>query len=117
MKICLIGSTKFKDEFQEANKDLTLKGHVVYSVAFFGHADNVQYTEDEKIMLDAVHLRKILESDAVVHIHPDYTGESTKKELAFCHVMDKPIYILDENGTFVHKKFIGSGMTWVSTLR
>lgn len=39
MIITLCGSTKFKDEFMEAQKELTLEGHIVISVGCFGHAD------------------------------------------------------------------------------
>lgn len=36
--ITLCGSTKFKDEFLKAQKDLTLKGNIVISVGLFGHS-------------------------------------------------------------------------------
>ena len=37
--ITLCGSTKFKDEFINENKRLTLEGNIVISVGLFGHAD------------------------------------------------------------------------------
>ena len=36
--ITLCGSTKFKKEFIEAQKRLTLEGNIVISVGLFGHA-------------------------------------------------------------------------------
>ena len=36
--ITLCGSTRFKDEFLKAQKDLTLKGNIVISVGLFGHS-------------------------------------------------------------------------------
>ena len=36
--ITLCGSTRFKDEFIKAQKDLTLAGNIVISVGLFGHS-------------------------------------------------------------------------------
>lgn len=36
--ITLCGSTKFKDEFLEQQKLLTLQGYIVISVGLFGHS-------------------------------------------------------------------------------
>ena len=36
--ITLCGSTRFKNEFEKAQKDLTLKGYLVISVGLFGHS-------------------------------------------------------------------------------
>lgn len=60
--ITLCGSTKFKDEFIKAQKDLTLSGNIVISVGLFGHADEEYQTiltNDIKTMLDDMHKRKI----------------------------------------------------------
>jgi hypothetical protein len=96
MKICLCGSTRFMDQFHEANVLLSLAGHVVYSVATSTKGE-FQPTEDQKLMLDAVHLSKIEESDAVmiVGVQPDgslYIGESTRREIAFARAREKDLY-------------------------
>ena len=58
--ITLWGSTKFKDQFMEAQKNLTLQGNIVISVGLFGHSgDNEAWAEGTKIMLDEIHKRKI----------------------------------------------------------
>ena len=36
--VTLCGSTRFKDEFMQAQKELTLKGMIVISVGLFGHS-------------------------------------------------------------------------------
>ena len=49
--ITLCGSTKFKDAFIKAQKDLTLKGNIVISVGLFGHSgDDEVWTEGTKAM-------------------------------------------------------------------
>jgi len=98
MKICLIGSTRFKETFVEANALLTGAGHLVYSVAFFGHADNHELTAEEKMHLDLVHLRKIQESEMVVLITGQvgddhhYVGESTIREIAWARLTGIPLH-------------------------
>jgi hypothetical protein len=57
--ITLCGSTKFKQEFKKTNREITLQGNIVISVGVFGHADNVPITEEQKVMLDEIHSRKI----------------------------------------------------------
>ena len=37
--ITLCGSTRFKDEFLQVQKELTLQGNIVISVGLFGHGD------------------------------------------------------------------------------
>lgn len=83
-KITLCGSTKFKREFEAINKQLSLEGHIVYSVAFFGHADNIPLTTEQKALLDQVHKRKIDNSDGILVIDVDgYIGESTTSEIEY----------------------------------
>ena len=44
--VTLCGSTKFKDEFMQAQKDLTLKGNIVISVGLFGHSGDSEVWEN-----------------------------------------------------------------------
>lgn len=58
--VTLCGSTKFKEQFIETQKRLTLEGHIVISVGLFGHSGDTEvWTEGTKAMLDDMHLRKI----------------------------------------------------------
>ena len=49
--ITLCGSTRFKEDFERVNKELTLAGNIVLSVGCFGHSGDV-FTEEQKVMLD-----------------------------------------------------------------
>ena len=89
--ITLCGSTRFKDEFIQAQKELTLKGNIVISVGLFGHSGDNEVWEsmDEgtltktKEMLDDMHKRKIDMSDEIFVINVGgYIGSSTKSEIA-----------------------------------
>lgn len=95
MKVTLCGSTRFMDQFHAANVALSLQGHIVYSVATSTKGD-FQPTEDQKLALDAVHLRKIQESDAVMVVGRQedgtvYIGESTRREIMYAHIWDKDL--------------------------
>lgn len=100
MIITLCGSTKFKNEFLQVQKDLTLQGHIVLSVGLFAHADNVELTREEKIRLDNLHKEKINMSDAIFVINVDgYIGESTYGEIDWAQRMKKEVYFLVEPET------------------
>ena len=95
--ITLCGSTKFKDEFLQVQKDLTLKGNIVISVGLFGHSgDNEVWTEGTKEMLDDMHKRKIDMADEIFVINVNgYIGESTKSEIEYALKTKKKINYLE----------------------
>ena len=91
--VTLCGSTKFKDEFFKAQKELTLKGYIVISVGLFGHSgDNEVWSEGTKEMLDDMHKRKIDLADEIYVINKNgYIGSSTKGEIEYAHKTNKPV--------------------------
>jgi len=94
-KITLCGSTQFKDTFLEFNKLLTLAGNVVYSVAFFGHADSVPLTVEEKTLLDDIHKLKIDNSEEIFVLDVNgYIGSSTQSEIDHATKTDKAVRYL-----------------------
>jgi hypothetical protein len=96
--ITLCGSTKFKDEFIEAQKRLTLEGNIVISVGLFGHSgDNEVFAEGVKEMLDDMHFRKIDMADEIFVVNVDgYIGSSTKREIDYAAANKKIIRYLVE---------------------
>ena len=102
--ITLCGSTKFKEEFLKAQKDLTLQGNIVISVGLFGHSGDSEVWEnmDEgtltktKEMLDDMHKRKIDMSDEIFVINVNgYIGESTKSEIEYAMKNNKIVKYLE----------------------
>lgn len=96
MKFTLCGSTKFREQFEDWNRRLSKMGHIVYSVSSFGHSGDV-LTDEEKELLDLVHLRKIIESDAILVVgeqpdHSLYIGDSTRREIKWAAMWDKKLY-------------------------
>lgn len=95
--ITLCGSTKFKDEYLKAQKDLTLQGNIVISVGLFGHSgDDEVWTEGTKEMLDNMHKRKIDMADEIFVINVGgYIGESTKSEIDYAIRNGKKVEYLE----------------------
>ena len=98
--ITLCGSTRFKDEFIQVQRDLTLQGNIVISVGLFGHADGEYQTvlsEEMKVMLDDMHKRKIDMADEIFVINKDnYIGSSTKSEIDYAFLNKKRVRYLEE---------------------
>ena len=93
--ICLCGSTRFADHFARLTKELSLRGHVVYTIAM-AKEDGEGMTAEQKLVLDAVHMGKIANSDIVHFINIDgYMGESTRREYYFARVMGKQVSFED----------------------
>ena len=104
--VTLCGSTRFKDEFMKAQKDLTLKGYIVISVGLFGHSGDSEVWEnmDEgtltktKEMLDDMHKRKIDMADEIFVINVGgYIGDSTKSEIVYAISTNKKVNYLEPN--------------------
>ena len=83
--ITLCGSTRFKEQFLEAQKRLTLEGNIVISVGLFGHSgDEEVWAPGTKEMLDDMHKRKIDMADEIYVINVGgYIGESTMSEIEY----------------------------------
>ena len=103
--ITLCGSTRFKEQFMEAQKRLTLEGNIVISVGLFGHSGDQEVWEnmDEgtltktKEMLDDMHKRKIDMADAIYVINVGgYVGSSTKSEIEYAITHGKEVRYLEE---------------------
>ncbi len=96
--ITLCGSTKFKDDFIEQQKRLTLEGNIVISVGLFGHAgDNEVWTEGTKEMLDDMHKRKIDMADEIFVINKGgYIGSSTKSEIEYALKTGKKVNYMEK---------------------
>ena len=102
--ITLCGSTRFKDEFMETQKRLTLEGNIVISVGLFGHSGDNEVWEnmDEgtltktKEMLDDMHKRKIDMADEIFVINVGgYIGSSTRSEIDYAVATGKPVHYLE----------------------
>ena len=95
--ITLCGSTRFKEDFERVNRELTLAGNIVISVGCFGHSGD-SFTEEQKIMLDDIHKQKIDMADAIFVINKNgYIGSSTKSEIKYAEEHNKEIIFMEED--------------------
>ena len=95
--ITLCGSTRFKEDFERVNRELTLMGNIVISVGAFGHSGDT-FTEEQKVMLDDIHKRKIDMADAIYVINKDgYIGSSTKSEIQYARELGKQVIFMEDD--------------------
>ena len=106
--VTLCGSTKFKNEFIQVQKELTLKGYIVIPVSLFGHTEDIEIWENMnedsmtkmKSMLDDMHKQKIRMADSIYVVNPEeYIGRSTWSEICYAKMLQKRIefmYPIDE---------------------
>lgn len=89
--VCLCGSTKFREEFEQANHDESLNGHIVLTVAAFGHEFGLDPKGRKKRIFDRLHFQKIEIADEVLVVRPDYIGLSTCDEIHYAWALGKPV--------------------------
>lgn len=95
--ITLCGSTRFKEDFERVNRELTLAGNIVISVGCFGHSGDV-FSDEQKIMLDDIHKRKIDMADAIYVINKDgYIGSSTRSEIQYAIKTGKQVIFMEDD--------------------
>ncbi len=103
--VTLCGSTRFKEQFMEAQKRLTLEGNIVISVGLFGHSGDQEVWEnmDEgtltktKEMPDDMHKRKIDMADEIFVINVNgYIGDSTCSEIEYAKAHGKKVRYLEK---------------------
>lgn len=89
--VTLLGSTRFKKEFEQVNRIESAKGNLVFTVCWFTHTDGPCPPEEEEVFKQ-IHFHKILASDECVVVNPnDYIGEQTAKEIAFAKFHKIPV--------------------------
>ena len=89
--VCICGSARFVAEMRAANTALTFDGAIVLAPGEAGDLDQ-PISEEQKIKLGALHLRKIEMADRVLIVNPDgYVGESTRREIDYARSLGKPV--------------------------
>lgn len=104
--VCICGSTRFYDEFQDANLNETMAGNIVLTVGVFGHCAVKAHrrifkiSEREKTMLDDLHKSKIKIADEVFVLNVGrYIGKSCKLEIEYARSLNKPVRYLESINT------------------
>lgn len=96
--VTLCGSTRFREQFEMANAQLTMAGYIVLSVGFFHHREGGSITPAQKHGLDVLHLEKIRMSHGIYVLNvAGYVGASTAREVAFALAMGRKVEFLEED--------------------
>lgn len=94
--VCLCGSGRFREAFEEAEFQETLAGKIVLTIGCNTKdiARDVDWSH-VKPMLDELHLRKIDLADEVFVVNVGgYIGDSTRNEIAYAESKGKTIRYL-----------------------
>lgn len=104
--ICLCGSTRFFQTFQETILHETLAGHIVLSIGCDTKADrDLPPGTVDKEALDLLHLHKIDLADEILVLNVGgYLGESTRREIAYARRCNKPIRWLEPHHQELHEE-------------
>lgn len=96
--VCLCGSGRFRDAFEQAEFDETLSGKIVLTIGC--NTKDIARTPDlehHKPMLDDLHKRKIDLADEVLVLNVGgYIGDSTRSEVEYAEQSGKPVRWLEE---------------------
>ena|SRR5450755_1630890 len=98
--VCLCGSTRFMEAFQEANLCETLVGNIVLSIGCDTKSDqDLGLGPVNKTALDLLHLFKIdLANEILVLNVGGYIGESTRREIEYAQKLGKRVRWLESVG-------------------
>lgn len=101
--VCLCGSTRFSEAYQQANLAETLAGNIVLTIGcdmrsdadlFVGRSD-IELNAI-KAQLDELHKRKIDLADEILVLNVDgYIGDSTRSEIEYARQQGKRIRYLE----------------------
>jgi len=101
--VCLCGSTRFRDVFEQVASAETVAGRIVLTVNEFGNDGHPEKAHlrpvgpAEKERLDELHKRKIDLADEVLILNVDgYVGESTRSEIEYAQTYSKPVRYLEQ---------------------
>ena len=101
--VCLCGSTRFSEAYQQANLTETLAGRIVLTIGCDLHSDAQLFAgkSDEelariKASLDWLHLRKIDLADEILVLNVNgYIGTSTRREIDYARTNNKLVRWLE----------------------
>lgn len=92
----ICGSTRFKQAWLDAMKQLEIEGVATFQVGSFMHADDEDISEEQKEFFDYLHKRKIDISDGIYVLNVDgYIGESTASEIRYARRLGKYVRFLE----------------------
>ena len=95
--VCLCGSTRFMQAFQDANFNETMAGRIVLTIGCDTKSDAMLGLEPHvKMMLDELHKRKIDIADEILVLNVGgYVGASTASEIVYAREHGKRVRWLE----------------------
>jgi hypothetical protein len=90
--VCLCGSSRLKDAFEQAAEVEALAGRIVLSLGIFSRAAGVQLSAAQLELQHRLHRHRIDLADEVLVVNPaGYVGESTQDEVDYARGQGKAV--------------------------
>lgn len=90
--VCLCGSSRFKEAFEQAAETETLAGRIVLSLGIFSRAKGVELTEEQVALQHWLHRHRIDLADELLVVNPGgYVGKSTQDEIDYARAQGKTV--------------------------
>jgi len=94
--IVLCGSSRFKSQFADEMRRLTLEGNIVLTLGRWAHSENIELSSKEMAGLEKLQRQKIRLASRVHVINVGgYIGRSTAEEIVYAKEQGKIITYLD----------------------
>lgn len=93
MIVTLVGSVRFEEQFIEAQRELSRRGVLAFSLAVLPcHRKGGEDWEDgsyDKTMADLMYFYRIMNSDAILVLGDGYIGQSSSREILWAGILGK----------------------------
>lgn len=95
--VCIVGSTRFKNQHLGIAQRETLRGKIVLIAGFFHHVDMVPISDEQKTRLDELMFRKIDLADEIIVCNVNgYIGKTTQAGIEYARQHDKTVKFIEE---------------------
>jgi hypothetical protein len=93
--VTLCGSVRFEQDFIDAQRELSRRGILCFSLAVLPqHRTEEETWHDgglDKILADLLYFHRILHSDAILVLGNGYIGPSTSREILWANIQGKRV--------------------------
>lgn len=106
MIVCLCGSTRHKESFDELAAALALDGHIVLMPHVFNHFNGMKLSRTQKIKLETLGKKQISGADKVIIItgKDGHIGNDTYMEICQAKKYHIPIKYMNHNEILKYKE-------------
>lgn len=124
--VTLCGSSRFKKQHEEAQRNLTLEGKIVIPMGMYGHLEGIDMDGEIKKQLDVLHFRKIDKSHEIFVVNPMTTvcekcgNKATEgrifldSECCYTNIVERPYIGYSTKNEIAYAKSTGKAVRYLN---